>query len=362
MSDHILGSDRADSESTTQIGTGTVPAHLGLDQAEPDIPSTVTHGSTAEQVADRRKLEEWADRLNLNVSDVEVFCRNGFECEKIPPQNTPSRRAMLAHLKRREIAPSRWLMISGLFPDVQFSEPERRKRLRALYKVVTLLSKRALAREAVDPNKHERSIYWDPVAEVCRELEIAQSKLSSLLKEFSGSSLTQTIDCVRAEQIQKVMRRKIRSFVRDFRTQCASLVRENGEAVKCSDANSTPVPLTPNPSPPRGEGNRTLPSPARGEGDITRWDVWKALKASRKWPEFCSNSWALEFGFSSYRRMYRACVAVWKQTPHQLEMALIAECLKFNETSEIADTSFDEISLSDIESQIRAVQCYCEDS
>ncbi len=204
------GSDRADFESTTQIGTGTVPPHFGLDPAEPDIPSSNTHCSTAEQIADRRKLEEWADRLQLSVSDVEAFCRNGFEFEKIPPQNTPSRRAMLSHLKRREIAPSKWLMISGLFPDVQFSEPERRKRLRALYKVVTLLIKRALAREAADPLKSERSVYWDPVAEVCRELEIAQSKLSSFLKEFSGSSLTQVIDCVRAEQIQKVMRRKIR--------------------------------------------------------------------------------------------------------------------------------------------------------
>ena len=316
----------------------------GLDQAEPDIPSSTTHCTTQDQIDDRRKLEEWADRLQLGVSDVEAFCRNGFEFEKIPPQNTPSRRAMLSHLKRREIAPSKWLMISGLFPDVQFSEPERRKRLRALYKVTTLLIKRSLAREAQDPLKNERSIYWDPVAEVCRELEIAQSKLSSFLKEFSGSSLTQVIDCVRAEQIQKVMRRKIRSFVQEFKAQRAALVTENEEA------KSTPLPLTPN------------PSPTRGEGDVTPWVVWKALKGSRRWPEFCSNSWALEFGFSSYRRMYRACVAVWKQTPHQMEMALIAECLKLNKTSEVVDNNSEEAILADIELQIRAVQCYCEDS
>ena len=238
----------------------------GLDEAEPELPSSTTHCTTQDQIDDRRKLEEWADRLKLGVSDVEAFCRNGFDYEKIPPNDTPNRRSMLSHLKRRAVAPSKWLMISGLFPDAEFTEPERRRRLRALYKVTTLLIKRALGREAADPLKNERSIYWDPVAEVCRELEIAQSKLSSFLKEFSGSSLTQTIDCVRAERIQKLMRRKIRSFVQEFKAQRASLVTEKQE-------------------------------------EITSWVVWKALKVSCKWPEFCSNSWALEFGFSSYRRM-----------------------------------------------------------
>ena len=331
----------------------------GLEQAEPELPSSTTHCTTQDQIDDRRKLEEWADRLKLNVSDVEAFCRNGFDYEKIPPNDTPNRRSMLSHLKRREVAPSKWLMISGLFPDAEFTEPERRKRLRALYKVTTLLIKRALARETADPFKHERSIYWDPVAEVCRELEIAQSKLSSFLKEFSGSSLTQVIDCVRAEQIQKVMRKKIRSFVRDFKTQCATLVMKN------RGAELTVVPLTPNPSPSRGEGDRSpliANSSPKGVPDVTSWDVWKALKVSRRWPEFCSNSWALEFGFSSYRRMYRACVAVWKQTPHQMEMALIAECLKVDETGEIVDITSNEPTLADIEMQIRAVQCYCEDS
>ena len=342
----------------------------GLEQAEPELPSSTTHCSTQDQIDDRRKLEEWADKLKLDVSDVEAFCRNGFDYEKIPPNDTPNRRSMLSHLKRREMAPSKWLMISGLFPDAEFTEPERRKRLRALYKATTLLIKRALGREAADPLKHERSIYWDPVAEVCRELEIAQSKLSSFLKEFSGSSLTQTIDCVRAERIEKVMRKKIRAFVRetvqagrphhnDLKTQCATLAAEN------RGAELTAVPLTPNPSPSGGEGDRSpiiSNSSPKGGPDVTCWDVWKALKASRRWPEFCSNSWALEFGFSSYRRMYRACVAVWKQTPHQLEMALIAECLKLDDTSEIFDNTSDEITLADIEMQVRAVQCYCEDS
>ena len=89
MNIHMPGSDRASSESTTHIGTGTVPPRFDHDDS--DIPSSTTHCTTHDQIEDRRKLEEWADRLQLGVSDVEAFCRNGFDYEKIPPANTPSR-------------------------------------------------------------------------------------------------------------------------------------------------------------------------------------------------------------------------------------------------------------------------------
>ncbi len=46
-----------------------------------------------------------------------------------------------------------------------------------------------------------------------------------------------------------------------------------------------------------------------------KWEAWKALKVSRKWPEFSQNSWAQELGFSSYRRLYRACQVVYGVTP-----------------------------------------------
>ncbi len=45
-----------------------------------------------------------------------------------------------------------------------------------------------------------------------------------------------------------------------------------------------------------------------------------------------------------------------------MEMKLIAECLKLNDNEEIVDSTSDEPTLSDIESQILAVQCYCEDT
>ncbi len=297
------------------------------DSTDPDF-DFVRHQRLIEEREERRKLDALALRLGLTVDDAMLFLRNGFDAERIPARNTPNRRGLIAYLKKSEVGLPKWIHISGLVPEVLFSEPDRRKRLRALYDATVLLIKRALGREAAEPHL-ERSIYWDPTAEVCRDLEIAPSKLSSLLKECSGHSLSQLIDCVRAEKIQKLLRGKIRCFVQEFRTQCATSAAENGEK-------------------------------------ITAWEVWKALKASRKWPEFCQNTWALEFGFSSYRKMYRACMAVWKQTPHQMEMKLIVEFLQVdslqNEGKEVVNTISDDVPLSLIEEQVRGIRAYSDDS
>ena len=230
---------------------------------------------------DRRTLLEWAERLKLSVPDLEVFCRNGFYYDKIPPQDGPNRRGLLAHLKKSELPISRWLLISALYPECLYSEPERRKRLRALYRVVLLLIRRALLRQAEDPFKKERTPYWDPIAEVCRDLEIAPSKLSAFCKEFPGNSLSQVVDCVRAERVKKLMRAELRAFVRQRSAHRATLAAPAGTADDC-------------------------------------WAVWSDLKKSRKWPAFSQNTWALRMGFATYRRMYRACVAEYGMAPHQL--------------------------------------------
>lgn len=274
---------------------------------------------------DARKAREWAERLGLSLSDLAVFCRHGFHYDQISVKNTPARRSLLAHLKRSDVGPSRWQLISGLYVENGFSEIERRKRLRALHKTVVLLIKRALARHAADAMGGERSPYWDPAAEVCRDLEISQSKLAALCKEFSGHSLIQMVDCVRAERIKKMMRGSVRTFVRNYKTQCASLA-------------------------------------ADAKGKIDLWEVWKALKDSRRWPQFCQNTWALEFGFCSSRRMYRACLAVWKQTPHQMELAMIAECLEAAEGVESPDIGSEkETTLGEIEALLREIRYYSDE-
>jgi hypothetical protein len=281
-------------------------------------------GECSADAEDQRKLEEWAEKLSLSVDDLKVFCRHGFYYEKVPATNTPSRRALLAYLKRADTGPSKWLLISGLYPECQYSEAERRKRLRALYRAVVLLIKRALIRHASE-EADERSIFWDPIAEICRDLELPASKLSSFCKEYSGHSLSQVVDCVRAERIKKVLKVKIRLFVREFRTHCASSVQDAPEEMDC-------------------------------------WGVWKALKKSRRWPEFCRNTWAIELGFSSYRRLYRACLAVWKQTPHQLELALISDCLRADELKNSTDDVFEkELNYDEIQELVRSIAVYVDE-
>jgi len=60
--------------------------------------------------------------------------------------------------------------------------------------------------------------------------------------------------------------------------------------------------------------------------------------------------------------MYRACLAVWKQTPHQMEMALIAEFLKEPNAVWVEDVSGFDFKLSEIEEAVDAVGGYSEDS
>ena len=280
---------------------------------------------------DRRRHEEWAAQLKLSPSDLSVFTRNGFHYEKVPAEDTPNRRDMLAYLKKGEMSPPKWMMISGLYPDFIYSEAERRVRLRALNKALVLLIRRALGRKDVDTFKNERSIYWDPVAEVCRDLEIAQSKLSSFCREFSGHSLSQVVDCVRAEKVRKVLRAGVREFVGKWRAHGATLA---GEFVSRKDAKTQRTAKT---------------------GEEERWVVWGELRKSRRWPEFSQGTWALEFGFSTYRRMYRACVAVFGKTPHQMEMEMIGEVLGEVEGIGSTGSEVGEMTLEKVEEMVRGI-------
>ncbi len=75
------------------------------------------------------------------------------------------------------------MVASGMFPEVALDPGERRRRIRILYKAAVLIIRRELKRHAVDEFRAERSIFQDPVAEVCQAMEISQSKLSSFLRK-----------------------------------------------------------------------------------------------------------------------------------------------------------------------------------
>ncbi|HYF48677.1 MAG TPA: hypothetical protein VEJ63_04695, partial [Planctomycetota bacterium] len=151
-----------------------------------------------------------------------------------------------------------------------------------------------------------RTFLWDPIREVCHFLQIAKAALSRFIKELTGMSAIELVDSLKAKNVKARMRTVLFPALRA---------------------------LTPNPSPTRGEGGKRGSSPlspcgrgAGGEGD-TRMTLWKRLKDSRRNPEFHRATYAIELGFASHQRMYRACLLAHGKVPSQLEWELIDEFL-----------------------------------
>ncbi|MCX5769431.1 MAG: hypothetical protein NTZ09_04040, partial [Candidatus Hydrogenedentes bacterium] len=62
------------------------------------------------------------------------------------------------------------------------------------------------------------------------------------------------------------------------------------------------------------------------EGEVQ--EVWGALVKSRRAPRFHRTTWAMEFGFSSYPKFFRACLLCYGKTPHQIELEILEELLE----------------------------------
>ena len=191
-----------------------------------------------------------------------------------------------------------WQQLTQLHPSSEQSlgRELRRKRVRLLIKVAKILIRRELRIHEADAERDERTLYWNPLVEVCRYLSIARSKLSSYSQELTGLTATQLCDAVRAENVKAAMKSALRA-----------------------ELNGYFGPL-PRPLPERGEG--------RTEVAYNRWAAYKFLKKRRKNPEWTHNTWAMGFGFSSYPKFYRACVAQFCKTPHQIELELIDELIR----------------------------------
>jgi len=56
-------------------------------------------------------------------------------------------------------------------------------------------------------------------------------------------------------------------------------------------------------------------------------DVWHKLKKERREPEYSRNVYAQDLGFPNYQRLTRACNAVFRKSPSQLELMVIEEFL-----------------------------------
>jgi len=302
------------------ISAGAMPGAFGQDNQADNLD---------EFDGEREKyLREKGRELSMRPEDVDVFLRAGVPLEKIPI-NKGLRRSQLKYLRKNETTPPNWMMMTGLFPEVESRGNDRRRRLRHLHKIAVGLIRRELMLFEKDPLKAERTIFWEPAVEVCRWLELSSSKLSAMLKEFNGNSLSQTIDCVKAE----VVRKKMREGLKDWLTQRHKDTKNTkGEEGGKDDRE-------------KKELGASLGTGKREEA----LEIWKEIRKERRWPEFSQNTWANELGFASYRKLYRACLAVFRKTPYQIELELIGELLAEKEF--VAD--FHEYTFEEIEEEVR---------
>jgi len=238
-----------------------------------------------------------AEKLRIRPEDADVLIRNRVEIDKIPKAPYLVR-SMVKYLRKHETPPPKWMVASGMYPELYLDPGERRQRIRTLYKAAVLIIRRELKRHEVDEFRAERSIFWDPVSEVCQSMEISPSKLSSFCKELTGNNLNQVIDSVRAESLKRKLRVEIRAFVN-------SQVPGSRFKVPGSDGlvpgSGFQVPGCDGATGEQDSGRARCASSGTECGD--KWAVWKALKASRRWPEFSQSTWAQGLGFSSYRLM-----------------------------------------------------------
>ena len=185
-------------------------------------PSTKTNSESYDPAADCSfepgsrldSLCRVAKDLGMRAEDLDVFLRAGMKLDDVP-KDRMNRASMLAYLKRRSEAPPKWVLVSGLWPDSENTDfvDVRRRKVRALYKAAVLFIRKALKRHEIDPDKAERSVFWDPVVDVCKAMEISQSALSRYCKELTGNSLTQVMDSVRAEGLKGKLKNGIRKVV-----------------------------------------------------------------------------------------------------------------------------------------------------
>ncbi len=345
---NAASSTAAPSDFSTQQSAQLKEAPPGFD------PAALSSDMGFEEFERKKKaLWETARALKMMPDELQFFYDHSYTVEMIP-KNPVFRKEMISFLKKNESAPPKWMMASGMFPGSERTDDVdvRRKKLRALYKGAVLFIRKALKRHEEDPERAERTVFWDPVLDVCRAMEIAPSALSRFCKELTGNSLIQVIDSIRAESLRGKLKAGIRSVVIGF------------DGRGGSDELPHPRPNSPEGREGKGDGfaagaatEKTTHGACLGTvAEKQVWEVWGAMKAERKWPRFSQNAWANEMGFASYRRLYRACQVIYGMTPHQLELVLIEEVL--NEGNDVVIEGKVGMTMGEIDAAIMAFEPY----
>jgi len=193
----------------------------------------------------------------------------------------------------RDVKTPLWQRVSELIGERSLRPMQRRERMRKLLKVVDGLLRTEMKTPAADENdspeqhakmkalKAERTVFWDPLPEVCYYLEIAQSKLAQYAKQLTGLGAKDLVDRIRVENLRAKIRERLR------------LVSEQTQASSGNDVKRLSV--------------------RDGAGVLL-----KALKASEHFQS--RQELALSVGIASKQRLHRAVLACEGVTLEQLEM------------------------------------------
>jgi len=178
-----------------------------------------------------------------------------------------------------------WRRVSGLITDESeraIRPMLRRDHIRKLLKTVDQILRAELKpptgrdndsaqqKESLAALKSERTVFWDPLPEVCFYLEIGQSKLAQYSRQSTGLGAKDLVDRIRVENLRASIRERLRKVV----SAAQDFAKEDVKRL----------------------------SPRDGAGVLL-----KALKASEHF--VARQAMALSVGIASKARLYRACLA-----------------------------------------------------
>ncbi|HYG78405.1 MAG TPA: hypothetical protein VEK08_25615 [Planctomycetota bacterium] len=278
----------------------------GLSEAELNAPLETMFSAGLVKVWETRKALAFRNAYEWDENSRKTFERDKEKLGEKEAERRLQQRIQNSRPEFKSHAQPLWREISGLTPAHDDGEHpnERAQKVALLMENVERLLRyeiRAFERKMDERRKAgaqtpvgendvrwvKQTHKWDPIRAICHELGIAEKKLSGFSKEINGLSIRELADVIRAEGLRAKLKAGLREFL--FSRKDA---KEQSKQQKTAD------------------------------------EIYAELKASRRGPRFHRSSWAVKLGFSSYPRMFAACMTCYDKVPAELEIELLEELLK----------------------------------
>jgi len=190
----------------------------------------------------------------------------------------------------------------------------------------------------------------DPVGRVCAKLEIAQGKLTTLTKEYSGLNTQELCDVARVFRVKPALRERVMRTALS-RWGSPGLAAQmwclrGGELPKRAEKTAR---LLRNRGGRRGNCGRqgvlaekevasteTIYGPLHDPETPRDYlieeltvQLMNAVEEDRRAASFDKDAWAVELGFANFSRLRRACVVMWARAPRQIEWELCRDVVRY---------------------------------